>query len=72
MLIIIRGKTIQYSSFKMKKSQEEENKLESEIKVIEDEININLRNISEERLQEYERKKNTLNERRNEKRKALC
>ena len=49
LLLIIRGKTIQYSSFKKKKSQEEENKLESEIKVIEDEINNNLINMSEER-----------------------
>ena len=67
LLLIIRGKTIQYSSFKRKKSQEEENKLESEIKVIENEINNNLINMSEERLQEYERKKNTLNKIRNEK-----
>ena len=67
LLLIIRGKTIQYSLFKKKKSQEEENKLESEIKVIEDEIYNNLINMSEERLQEYERKKNTLNEIRNEK-----
>ena len=71
LLLIIRGKTIQYSSFKKKKSQEEESKLESEIKVIEDEINNNLINMSEERLQEYERKKNTLNEIRNEKKAGI-
>ena len=41
LLLMIRGNTIKYSSFKKKQKQEEEIKLEQEIKLIEKEVNRN-------------------------------
>lgn len=67
LLLMIRGNTIKYSSFKKRKKHEEEIKLESEIKIIEDEINKNFGNISEDVLQTLGVKKELLNELRNEK-----
>lgn len=67
LLLIIRGNTIKFSSIKKRKSQEEEKKLENEIKLIEEEINSNFLTTTEERLQELEQKKNNLTEIRNDK-----
>ena len=54
---MIRGNTIKYSSFKKKERQEEEIKLELEIKLLENEVNENFINMSEEPLNNLERKK---------------
>lgn len=47
---MIRGNSIKYSSLRKKKKQAEENKLESEIKDLENEITNNLINVKEEVL----------------------
>ena len=57
LLLMIRGNTIKYSSFKKKQKQEEEIKLEQEIKLIEKEVNRNFLNMSEESLNNLETKK---------------
>lgn len=67
LLLMIRGNSIKFSSIKKKKKQEEENKLEHEIKILEEEINTNLRNINEDTLREFDQKKTRLTEIRDEK-----
>ena len=52
-----RGNTIKYSSLKNKQQQQEEIKLEQEIKIIEDEVNTNFINMSDEILDNLETKK---------------
>ena len=59
---MIRGNTIKYSSFKMKQQQQEEIRLEQEIKILEDEVYLNFNNMSEEKLNSLENKKTTLND----------
>ena len=61
LLLMIRGNTIKYSSFKKKQQQQEEIKLEEEIKIIENEVNVNFINMSEETLDNLETKKTMLN-----------
>ena len=58
---MIRGNTIKYSSFKKKQQQQEELKLEEEIKIIENEVNVNFINMSEETLNNLETKTTMLN-----------
>ena len=60
LLLMIRGNTIKYSSFKKKQQQQEEIRLEREIKILEDEVNLNFNNMSEEKLNNLENKKTTL------------
>ena len=60
LLLMIRGNTIKYSSFKKKQQQQEEIRLEQEIKILEDEVNFNFNNMSEEKLNLLENKKTTL------------
>ena len=60
LLLMIRGNTIKYSSFK--KKQQQEIKLEQEIKILEDEVNANFLNMTEENLNDLENKKSSLNE----------
>ena len=67
LLMMIRGDSIKYSSFRKRKKNEEENNLEKEIKEIENKIIANLDDISEEQLQHLDQKKLRLNEIRNEK-----
>ena len=62
LLLMIRGNTIKYSSFKKKQKQEEEIKLEQEIKLIEKEVNRNFLNMSEESLNNLETKKAKLHD----------
>ena len=57
---MIRGNTINYSSFKKKQQQQEEKQLEQEIKIIEDEVNANFINMSDEILDNLETKKTVL------------
>ena len=57
---MIRGNTIKYSSFKKKQQQQDEIRLEREIKILEDEVNLNFNNMSEEKLNNLENKKTTL------------
>ena len=45
LLLMIRGNTIKYSSFKRKKQQQEEIRLEQEIRILEDEVNLNFNNM---------------------------
>ena len=59
---MIRGSTIKYSSHRKKQRQEEEAKLEQDIKLIEEEVNANFLNLSEDVLDELESKKSLLNE----------
>ena len=59
---MIRGNTIKYSSFKKKQQQQQEIKLEQEIKILEDEVNANFLNMTEENLNDLENKKSSLNE----------
>ena len=59
---MIRGNTIKYSSFKKKQKQQEEEKLEQDIKRLEEEVNCNFLNMSEESLNDLENKKERLNE----------
>ena len=56
--LMIRGSTIIYSSQRKKQRQEEEAKLEQDIKLIEDEVNANILNLPEDVLDELENKKN--------------
>ena len=59
---MIRGNTIKkYSSFKKKQQQQEEIKLQEEIKIIENKVNVNFINMSEETLNNLETKKTMLN-----------
>ena len=60
LLMIIRGNTIQFSSFNKKKNTEKENKLEADIKKLEEEISLNINNIGEEKLDTLVQKKNEL------------
>ena len=62
LLLMICGNTIKYSSFKKKQQQQQEIKLEQEIKILEDEVNANFLNITEENLNDLENKKSSLNE----------
>ena len=57
---MIRGSTIKYSSQRKKQRQEEEAKLEQDIKLIEEEVNTNVLNLSEAVLDELENKKKSL------------
>ena len=57
---MIRGNTIKYSSFKKKQQQQQEIQLEQEIKIIEDEVNANFINMSDEILDNLETKKTLL------------
>ena len=57
---MIRGNTIKYSSFKKKQQQQQEIQLEQEIKIIEDEVNANFINMSDEILDNLETKKTML------------
>ena len=50
LLMIIRGNTIQFSSFNKKKNTEKENKLEADIKKLEEEISSNINDIDDEKL----------------------
>ena len=61
LLLMIRGNTFKYSSFKKKQQQQEEIKLEEEIKIIENEVTVNFINMSEETLDNLETKKTMLN-----------
>ena len=54
---MIRGSTIKYSSQRKKQWQEEEAKIVQDIKLIEEEVNANFLNISEDVLDELENKK---------------
>ena len=65
--MIIRGNTIQFSSFNKKKDIEKENKLEKDIKKLEEEISSNINNIENEKIDMLEQKKNELIELRNKK-----
>ena len=60
LLFMIRGNTIKYSSFKKKQQQQQEIQLEQEIKIIEDEVNANFINMSDEILDNLETKKTML------------
>ena len=60
LLLMIRGSTI--NSQRKKQRQEEETKLEQDIKWIEEEVNANFLNLSEDVLNELENKKSLLNE----------
>ena len=68
---MIRGNTIKYSSFKKKQQQQEEIRLEQEIKILEDEVNFNFNNMSEEKLNLLENKKTTLNDIQKEKNEGM-
>ena len=59
---MIRGNTIEYSPFKKNQKQQEEEKNEQEIKLLEDEVNCNFLNMSEESLNDLENKTQKLNE----------
>ena len=48
LLLMIRGNTIKYSSCKKKQQQPQEIQLVQEIKIIEDEVNANFINMSDE------------------------
>ena len=54
LLLMIRGNTIEYSPFKKNQKQQEEEKNEQEIKLLEDEVNCNFLNMSEESLNDLE------------------
>ena len=62
LLLMIRGNTIKYSSFKKKQQQQEEIRPEREIKILEYEVNLNFNNISEEKINNLENKKTTLSD----------
>ena len=72
LLLMIRGNTIKYSYFKKKQQQQEEIRLEQEIKILEDEVILNFDNMSEEKLNILENKKTTLNYIQKEKMKDGC
>ena len=57
LLMIIRGNTIPFSSFNKKKNTEKENKLEADIKKLE-ELSSNINNIDDEKLDALVQKKN--------------
>ena len=59
---MIRGNTIKYSSYKKKQHLKEERKLEQEIKILENEVNRNFLNMTEEALNTLETKKSILND----------
>ena len=59
--MMIRGNSIQYSSGKKKRTQEEEVRLENEIKTIEQDVMQNFDKISEDNLQLLDQKKERLN-----------
>ena len=63
--MIIRGDTIQFSSFNKKKNTEKENKLEADIKKLEEEISSNINNIDDGKLDTLGQKKNEFIELRN-------
>ena len=65
--MMIRGNSIQYSSGKKKRTQEEEVRIENEIKTIKQDVMQNFDNISEDNLQLLDQKKERLNQIRNEK-----
>ena len=57
LLMVIRGNTIKYSSVKKRKKLEEENKLEGEIRVLEEEINNNFLSLADEKILKLAEKK---------------
>ena len=60
--MIIRGKTIQFSSFDKRKNTEKENKLEADLKKLEEEISLNINYNNDEKLDTLvQRKMNLLN-----------
>ena len=65
--MIIRGNTIQFSSYNIRKNTEKENKLEADIKKLEEEISSNMNNIDDEKLDTLVQKKNEFIELRNKK-----
>lgn len=65
--MVIRGNTIKYSSVKKRKKLEEENKLEGEIRVLEEEINNNFLSLADEKILKLAEKKEKLAEIRKEK-----
>ena len=67
LLMTIRGNTIKYSSIKIRKKLEEENKLEQEINELEEIINNDFSNADEDKIVNLARKKKTLIEKRKEK-----
>ena len=62
LLMMDRGHTIKYSSIKKKQLLEEERKLQQEINDLEDEINNNILQVSEETFQNLSLKKTRLTE----------
>ena len=62
LIMIIRGNTIQFSSFNKKKNIEKENKLEADIKKLEEEISSDINNIDDEKLDTLVQKKNEFTE----------
>ena len=62
LLVIIRGHTIKYSSFKKKQSIEEKRRLENEIEDLETRVNDNLLDISDQNLEILSEKKIRLSE----------
>lgn len=62
LLLIIRGETIQFSSRKKKEKIKEEKQLEEDIKVMENNLNLNLKNLNIEEITKIEEKKNRLYE----------
>ena len=57
LLMVIRGNTIQFSSFNKRKNTEKENKLEADIKKLEEEISLNINNINDKKLDTLVQKK---------------
>ena len=56
--MIIRGNSIQFSYFNKSKNTEKVNKLEADIKKLEEEISSNINNIDNEKLDTLVQKKN--------------
>ena len=56
--MIIRGKTIQFSSFDKRKNTEKENKLEADLKKLEEEISLNINYNNDEKLDTLVQRKN--------------
>ena len=67
LLLMIRGETIKYSSIRKKRNTEKENKLENEIKILEEDINKNFISMDQEKIDLFEQKKSELYEMRKEK-----
>ena len=65
--MIIRGNTIQFSSFNKRKNTEKENKLEPDIKKLEEAISSSINNIDDKKLNTLVQKKTEFIELRNKK-----